>query len=61
MNNKPRGHYAPRVFAKEPEAKLARVGSVALEEAMRRLIKATRVKVVSETVRGRTVTHLELV
>ena len=60
VNNKPRGHYAPRVFAKEPEAKQARVGQAALEDAMRRLIKDTRVKVVSETVRGRTVTHLEL-
>ncbi len=61
VNNKPRGQYAPRIFAKEPEAKLAQVGMVALEDAMRRLIKLARVKVVHETVRGRKETHLEVV
>ena len=38
VNDKPQA-LCPRVFAKEPEAKLARVSMVAFEEAMRRLIK----------------------
>ena len=60
VNNKLRGHYAPRMFAREPEAKSARVGQPQLEDAMRRLINESRVKVVTETIRGRPVTHLEL-
>ena len=60
VNNRLRGHYAPRLFSREPEAKSARVGQPQLEDAMRRLIKEFRVKVVTETIRGRPVTHLEL-
>jgi hypothetical protein len=42
------GHYAPRVFAEEPEAKEAEVTLPYLEEAMKRLIKDTRVYCVKE-------------
>ena len=61
VNDKPRGHYAPRVFAKEPEAKLARVGIAAFEDAMRRLVKAARVRVAHTTLRGRETSYLEVV
>lgn len=61
VNDKPRGRYAPRVFAKEPEAKLARVSMVAFEEAMRRLIKSGHVRVAHVTLRGREGSYLEVV
>ena len=61
VNDKPRGHYAPRVFAKEPEARKARVGIAAFEDAMRRLIKDARVRVAHTTQRGREASYLEVV
>ena len=43
------------------EAKLARVGIAAFEDAMRRLIKSARVRVAHTTLRGRETSYLEVV
>jgi hypothetical protein len=44
VNDRPRGNYAPKLFAEEKEAKLAKVGRVALEGAMRRLLDAKTIR-----------------
>jgi RecA-family ATPase len=41
-------NYAPHVFAKEPEAREAKVGKAALGEAMRRLFATRRIRVETE-------------
>ena len=38
-------NYAPTVFAKEREARVAKVGKRALADAMRRLFEANRIRV----------------
>jgi hypothetical protein len=44
VNDRLKGHYAPRLFAKEKEAKLAKVGPAHFEHAMRRLIDGGKVR-----------------
>jgi len=41
-------NYAPTLFAKETEAKVAKVGKVMLENAMRRLFAAGTIRVTDE-------------
>ena len=43
VSDAPRGYYAPKIFAGEPEAKTLRLSKDALEAAMRRLFKAGRI------------------
>ena len=45
-------NYAPPLFAKEPEAKAARTSKRALEDAMRRLFAAKRIRVEQRDLRG---------
>jgi RecA-family ATPase len=46
------GNYAPNLFAKENEAKLAKVGKSSLEDAMRRLFEAKRIRLDGDGKRG---------
>ena len=45
-------NYAPPLFVKEPEAKVAKLSKRALEDAMRRLFVAKRIKVEQRETRG---------
>src|SRR5205085_5501126 len=44
VSDRRKGNYAPRVFAEEQEAKLARLTQPMLEAAMRRLFATNRIK-----------------
>ena len=44
VSSKSRGNYAPRIFAKENEAKLAKLNVIQLERAMRRLFEKGKIK-----------------
>jgi RecA-family ATPase len=52
VSDKRQGSYAPKVFAKEPEARTAKVSVAMLESAMRRLFSAGRIKVEGSSKRG---------
>ena len=53
VNDRLGSKYAPLLFSREPEARSAKVGKRALEEAMRRLFVARRIRVEKVTRRGR--------
>ena len=44
VSTKKQGNYAPRIFAKESEAKVARLNAILLENAMRRLLQKGKIK-----------------
>jgi hypothetical protein len=54
-------NFAPRLFAKEREAKQAKLGTGVLEKAMRRLLDDYRIKMVDDGHGGRVVHELEVV
>jgi len=53
VNDTRHQYYAPRLFADEPEAKDAKVGKVALEDAMKRLLKDKRIRIIEKQRKGR--------
>ena len=53
VSDKTRGSYAPKLFAKEPEARIAKLNSVMLEGAMQRLFTAGKIKVEGPASGGR--------
>jgi RecA-family ATPase len=52
VSDKRQGSYAPKVFAKEPEAKTAKLSATRLENAMQRLFSAGKIKVEGSSKRG---------
>jgi hypothetical protein len=54
-------NYAPRLFAREREAKAARVGIAALERAMRNLLSDYCIRAVDVGKGGRETHELEIV
>ena len=54
-------NFAPKLFAREREAKEAKVGVAALEKAMRRLLAEFRIKMVDDGSVWRVVRELQLV
>jgi hypothetical protein len=54
-------NFAPRLFAREREAKEARFGIAALEKAMRRLLNDCRIRMVDNSSSGHAVHELEVV
>lgn len=44
VSTKKQGNYAPRIFAKESEARVARLNAILLENAMRRLLQKGKIK-----------------
>jgi hypothetical protein len=54
-------NFAPKLFAREREAKEAKVGVAALEKAMRRLLAEFRIKMVDDGSGGRVVHELQVV
>jgi hypothetical protein len=54
-------NFAPRLFAREREAKEAKLGVAALEKAMRRLLDDYRIKMVDDGGSGRVVHELQVV
>jgi hypothetical protein len=59
LSDVPGKNYAPAIFAKEREARDARIGKAALEEAQRRLFAAGRIRVIEEGRGGRSKHRLE--
>jgi hypothetical protein len=55
------GGYAPNLFSKEPEAKMAKVGKAALADAMRRLFVAKKIRVEQEGAGGKRRSRLVVV
>jgi len=53
VSDKRQGSYAPKVFAKEPEAKVAKLSIGMLEGAMQRLFSAGKIKVEGPSYGGR--------
>ena len=45
VNDRNRSKSAPLIFSKEPEAREAKIGKAALEGAMRRLLRAGKIRV----------------
>ena len=53
VSDKTRGSYAPKLFAKEPEAKMAKLNIAMLEGAMQRLFANGKIKVQGPSYGGR--------